>query len=143
MYTFLNIYCYQAKLQSKQIIFLHLLPQIPKLKVPRKRKKTEKCVCVCARHTRVLQCSCIASWWGHKGKLAAVCRDSPSVCSSAVVNRGSYWLCGGQCVCVCGLSDERRAHLCVYVCLSSVVLPHRCHRMDIFMPATVVWVALS
>ncbi len=46
--------------------------------------------------------------------------------------------------CVCAVClDERRAHLCVYVCLSSVVLPHRCHRIDIFMPATVVRVALS
>ncbi len=50
-------------------------------------------------------------------------------------------VCVWECVCaVCLMSGEL---ICVYVCLSSVVLPHRCHRMDIFMPATVVWVALS
>lgn len=111
------------------------------------RENRLKSVCVCACHMRVLQCSCIASWWGHKGRLAAVCRESPSVCSSAVVNRGSYWLCGGQCVwesvCECAVCLMSGELICVYVCLSSVVLPQRCHRMDIFMAATVVWVALS
>lgn len=148
LHSFLNLYCYQAKLQSKQIILLTSasVSSNTKTQSPSQEKADWKVyVCLCACHMRVLQCSCIASWWGHKGRLAAVCRDSPSVCSSAVVNRGSYWLCGGQCVCesVCAVCLMRGELICVYVYLSSVVLPQRCHRMDIFMAATVVWVGLS
>jgi len=42
------------------------------------------------------------------------------------------------CVCACAVCLMSGELICVYVCLSSVVLPQRCHRMDIFMAATVV-----
>lgn len=46
--------------------------------------------------------------------------------------------CVTVCVCACAVCLMSGELICVYVCLSSVVLPQRCHRMDIFMAATVV-----